>query len=390
MPASPSSLISSLSCAPALVGVPQAAAGLPAVLAHVPDPRAARGIRHRLPAVVSAAVCAVIAGYLSYTAIAEWAADASTATVLALGIAPDRRPSEAMIRRLLQAIDPDLLTAAIGSWLAAQASGTAPASRRAIAVDGKTLRGSRDATTAARHVLTAYDVNGGVVLAATDVEGKTNEITRFAPLLDQINDLSNTVITVDALHCQRDHVTYLTSRGADWILTVKGNQPKLRTQLAGLPWKTVSPADRHEDRGHGRREIRTLKAVTIEAGIEFPHAVQALQIRRRRRRLDQPKRFTTETIYAITNLRPHQARPAELATWIRGHWAIENQIHWIRDVTYDEDRSQIRTGTGPHVMAALRNAAISALRTAGATNIAAANRHHARDSTRPPALLGIT
>ena len=82
--------------------------------------------------------------------------------------------------------------------------------------------------------------------------------------------------------------------------------------------------------------------------------------------------------------------PAQLAAWIRRHWHIENKIHWVRDVTYDEDRSQIRTGTGPQVMAALRNAAIGALRLTGVTNIAAANRHHARDPNRPLALLGIT
>ncbi|WP_281939329.1 transposase [Micromonospora sp. AKA38] len=113
-------------------------------------------------------------------------------------------------------------------------------------------------------------------------------------------------------------------------------------------------------------------------------------MRRRRRRLDQPKRFTTETVYAITDLRVHQAKPAQLAAWIRDHWSIENKVHWVRDVTYDEDRSQIRTGTGPEVMAVLRNTAIGALRLTGVTNIAAANRHHARDSTRPLALFGIT
>jgi Transposase DDE domain len=103
-----------------------------------------------------------------------------------------------------------------------------------------------------------------------------------------------------------------------------------------------------------------------------------------------PKRFTTETVYAITDLQPHQAKPWQLADWIRGHWTIENRTHWVRDVTYDEDRSQIRTGTGPQVMATIRNAAISALRLAGNTNIAAANRHHARNAGRPLALLGIT
>jgi predicted transposase YbfD/YdcC len=363
-------------------------AGLPAALAHLPDPRARRGVRHRLPVVVSAAICAVVAGYRSYTAIAEWVGDVPATTVIALGIDPERRPSEAMIRRLLQALDPDLLTAAIGDWLTTTAQ--APATKRAIAVDGKTLRGSRTIDTTARHVLAACDQDTSVVLASTDVDGKTNEITRFAPLLDQIGDLRNTVITVDALHCQRDHVAYLAERGADWILTVKGNQPTLHHQLAALPWRAVPDATRDTGRGHGRREIRTLKVLTISTGIDFPHASQAIQIRRRRHRLDQPKRFTTETIYAITNLRVHQAKPAQLAAWIRRHWHIENQIHWVRDVTYDEDRSQIRTGTGPHVMAALRNAAIGALRVAGVTNIAAANRFHARDSNRPLALLGIT
>lgn len=390
MPALPSSLICSLSDAPA-VTVAETAVGLPAVLAGLPDPRACRGVRHRLTAVVTAAVCAVVAGYRSYAAIAEWVADAPASTVLALGIDPDRRPSEAMIRRLLQALNPDRLSAAVGGWLAARTTvQTAAAGRRAIAVDGKALRGSRTTTEPARHVLAACDQATGIVLASTDVDGKTNEITRFGPLLDQVGDLRDTVVTVDALHCQRDHVTYLTERGAHWIMTVKANQPRLHAQLAALPWTAVPDADRDTSRGHGRREIRTLKILTIAAGIEFPHAAQALQIRRRRRRLDQPKRFTTETVYAITSLPIHQAKPAQLAAWIRGHWHIENKIHWVRDVTYNEDRSQIRTGTGPQVMAALRNAAIGALRTAGITNIAAANRHHARDSTRPLALLGIT
>src|SRR3954453_2686379 len=116
MPASPSSLISALSCPPAGVTLPDTA-GLPAALAHLPDPRARRGVRHRLPVVLSAAVCAVVAGYRSYTAIAEWIDDVPATTALMLGIDPDRRPSETMIRRLLQALDADQLTAAISAWL---------------------------------------------------------------------------------------------------------------------------------------------------------------------------------------------------------------------------------------------------------------------------------
>lgn len=143
MPALPSSLIASLSAAPAGLRPPELTVGLPAALAAVPDPRARRGIRHHLTVVLTAAVCAVVAGYRSYTAIAEWVADLPADTAVLLGIDADRRPSEAMIRRLLQAIDPDLLTAAVGIWLAARIPAPAPGSRRAIAVDGKTLRGSR-------------------------------------------------------------------------------------------------------------------------------------------------------------------------------------------------------------------------------------------------------
>src|SRR3954470_7593754 len=152
MPALSSSLISSLSSAPAGTCLPDSAAGLLTALAKLPGPRARRGVRHALVAVVGAAVCAVVAGYRSYAAIAEWVADVPAETALLLGIDAGRRPSEAMIRRLLQALDPDRLTAVIGAWLAAQVPATSAGSRRAIAVDGKTIRGSRAGDTTARHV----------------------------------------------------------------------------------------------------------------------------------------------------------------------------------------------------------------------------------------------
>src|SRR3954454_23622377 len=156
MPALPSSLISSLSAAPVAASAPESVAGLPAPLADLPDPRARRGVRHRLTVVVTAAVCAVVAGYRSYAAIAEWVADVPATTALALGIAPDRRPSEAMIRRLLQGLDPDLLTTAVATWLTSRVT-AAPVSRRAIALDGKALRGSRTPDTAAEHTMAACD-----------------------------------------------------------------------------------------------------------------------------------------------------------------------------------------------------------------------------------------
>ena len=122
----------------------------------------------------------------------------------------------------------------------------------------------------------------------------------------------------------------------------------------------------------------------------FPHAAQAIKLVRRRRPLRPGGKWKTVTVYAITSLTAFQADPVLLARWIRGQWSIENRLHWVRDVSFDEDRSQIRTAHGPQVMAALRNLAITALRLSGATNIAAALRHHARDTSRPLATYAIT
>ncbi|GAA1403858.1 hypothetical protein GCM10009613_65520 [Pseudonocardia kongjuensis] len=116
----------------------------------------------------------------------------------------------------------------------------------------------------------------------------------------------------------------------------------------------------------------------------------AIKLVRRRRPLRPGGRWRTVTVYAITSLTGFDADPGLLARWIRGHWGIENRLHWVRDVTYDEDRSTVRTGDAPQVMAAFRNLAITTLRLSGATNIAAALRHHARDTLRPLSTFKIT
>ena len=253
------------------------------------DPRKPRGVRHGLVVVLTAAVCAVAAGARSFVAVAEWVADLPDAAAVALGT--DRRcPSESTIRRVLARVDADRFDAVIGGFVQRLCAATAPVGRRRVlAVDGKTLRGSRahrsDGEACGRHLLAVIDQHTRVVLGQIDVDGKTNEITAFTPLLDTLTgtDLTGVVITADALHTQREHVADLPPRGAHWVLTVKGNQPRLRRQLAGLPWRQVEPGHRSTETAHGRREIRTLKVVTIAAGIEFPHATQAIQITRRTR-----------------------------------------------------------------------------------------------------------
>ena len=203
----------------------------------------------------------------------------------------------------------------------------------------------------------------------------------FPVLLGRMN-ITGVVITADAMHAQRGHATYLAGRGAHFLLTVKRNQPGLFAQLAALPWRQVPVADETRERGHGRDERRTLKATAVAAGLVFPHAAQAIQIVRRRR-VSRKKKWSRETVYAVTSLAAVQASPAELAAIIRGHWMIEDRLHWVRDMDYDEDRSQVRTASAPRVMATLRNLAITILRLAGHASIAAALRHHARRPDRP-------
>jgi predicted transposase YbfD/YdcC len=168
---------------------------------------------------------------------------------------------------------------------------------------------------------------------------------------------------------------------------VKANQPTLHCQLRRLPWREVPVADHTHDRGHGRVELRRLQVTTV-AGLDFPHATQALRITRRVRSL-AGRRWRTMTVYALTSLTAAQASPARLADWIRGQWGIE-ALHHLRDVTFAEDASQTRTGTAPRAMASLRNLAIGILRARGHRNIAAALRTNTRDATRVLPRLGIT
>jgi hypothetical protein len=168
---------------------------------------------------------------------------------------------------------------------------------------------------------------------------------------------------------------------------VKANQPTLLERCQRLPWHRVPVLDRTRDRGHGRVEVRSLKAVSVRH-LGFPHAAQVLQVTRKTRDL-HANRWRTVTVYAVTSLGFELARPARLADLLRGHWAIE-ALHHVRDATFAEDASQVRTGAAPGVMAALRNLVIGVLSRAGLVNVAAALRRHARDPRRPLATLGIS
>jgi len=148
------------------------------------------------------------------------------------------------------------------------------------------------------------------------------------------------------------------------------------------------------DPGHGRIEHREIWTSTaLNDYVDFPHVAQVFCIRRTTTDLHgnviKGRKSTTDRAYGLTSLSPRQASPADLLAYNRGHWEIENRLHHVRDMTYDEDRSQVRKGRRPPVMATLRNTAISLLRLAGAGNIAAATRHLGRERERPLRLLGL-
>ncbi|HEV8648842.1 MAG TPA: ISAs1 family transposase [Actinomycetes bacterium] len=253
-------------------------------LVQIPDLRHRRGRRHTLGAVLAVAVAAVVAGASSLAAIGEWASDAPCQVLAALGVRRDpltgawRPPGEATVRRVLARIDADALDRAIGAWLAARppprpANPPPPARspRRAVAIDGKTLRGSGHHGHGQVHLLAVMDHTTRAILGQTDVDPTTNEIARFRPLLDRL-DLTDTVVTADALHTQREHADWLvTEKEAAYVLIVKANQPTLHQQLRRLPWREIPVADHTRDRGHGRVETRRLQVTTVPAaGLDSP------------------------------------------------------------------------------------------------------------------------
>jgi predicted transposase YbfD/YdcC len=229
-----------------------------------------------------------------------------------------RRPSESAIRRILQKVDPEALDRAVSDWLLARADSTSPPTPdppektppetppgksapgkgagpgpapigpppRVIAVDGKSARGARRADGRAVHLLAAFDTRSGIVLGQSVVDDKSNEITAFTPLLDRV-DITDAIITADALHTQDGHADYLHRRGAHYVFIVKANRPKLHQRLAGLPWPDIPAVHLTHDAAHGRRETRTLKLAAVSnpvtGALPFPHAELAIQIVRRRR-----------------------------------------------------------------------------------------------------------
>jgi predicted transposase YbfD/YdcC len=406
--------------------------GLLSVLGRVPEHRKARGIRHELAALLAVATAAVLSGADSTAAIAQYARTLPQPALASLGIRRNKRtrtylaPAYQTLRRAIRAVDAHALDTAVTGWLHAQVNtghlSPGQLTRLIIALDGKTVRGAKDAAGNQLHLFAALIHGEATVIAQHPLDTKTNELSGFIPLLDQIAEhhhtepdhhdhdhdhdhdhsdsdsdsevdgpsggpgkLHGVIVTADALHTHRTHTHYLREHGGDYVLIAKGNQPRLFAALDALPWTTIEIGHTEQDKGHGRRDRRVLKVIDLtdpahqHHRVHFPGARQAFLIERYRHFPDGT--VTAAAILGITSLTPKQASPADLADLIRGHWHIEAHHH-VRDVTFKEDASTIRAGTGARVMAIIRNVVISLLNRAGYHNIAEGRRAATWDRNR--------
>lgn len=356
-------------------------------LSKIPDHRMPRGVRHLKISVLAISICAILSDAHHFAAIAEWAKRCTQNMLKRLGCRRNPRtnlyepPSEPTIRRFLQKADGDAVDKSICGWLQSLAGKESP-----VAVDGKTLRGARQENGRQVHLLSAFLHDKGIVLAQRQVDSKTNEITTVPALLDNL-DLEGRVVTLDAMHTQKETARYLVEeKRADYLLTVKDNQPTLKKDIEDLSLVDFPPQRQTLEKGHGRLEIRNIRTSTeLNDYLDFPYVGQALCICREVLDLKTNKE-RKETVYVITSLSPEKADPSRLLELNRGHWSIENRLHYVRDVTFNEDRSQIRTDHAPRLMAAFRNLAISLLNWFGCRNKAKTLREMA---TKPHLALSM-
>jgi predicted transposase YbfD/YdcC len=378
------------------------AAGTWQKLEALPDPRSPQGRIYPLSCLIAIALCAfTAAGNDRLTAVGQWIKRASQQDLARLRAPWDplagryRAPDEKTIRVVLDRLDPRALArallgpgpggrrhpggptaASVRGYRARRAAQRAQALARgrltAVAVDGKTCCGARRGDGTRVHLLGVAE-HGGRLLDHVEVDVKHNETSHFTALLGPV-DLAGAVVTFDALHTVRANLDWLvTDKKAHYIAVVKGNQPLLHAQVRALPWRQVPAGSATRERGHGRAETRTVKAAHV-ASLDFPHARQAIKITRWRQET-ATGRTSRQTVYAVTTLTSAEATAGDLARLAREQWTIEVHHH-VRDVTFGEDTSASRTGSGPANLATIRAAITAALKDAGYLHIPEGRRDH--------------
>jgi len=338
---------------------------LAAHFTRLPDPRVRRTRRHALVDILVITVCAVICGADDWVAIARFGRAKRTWFRQFLAL-PHGIPSHDTFGRVFAALDPHAFHAAFLAWVASVAT-LLPGD--VIAIDGKTLRRTFDTASqkAAIHMVSAWATTQGLCLGQVKTDAKSNEITAIPALLDVLA-LAGRIVSIDAMGCQPAIARRIRDRGGDYVLSLKANQPRLHEDVQAL----FLDAEAHGlrdlphtcaetvDADHGRLEVRRAWAtddlVCLSSRRRWPGLRSVLRVDAARTVGTQTSR---ETRYFISSL---PADAAHLARIVRGHWTIENGLHWILDVAMHQDHTRIRTGHAPENLATLHHIALNLLK----------------------------
>ena len=334
----------------------------------LPDPRHTRNRRHLLGDILVIAVCGVIVGCTGPTAIERWAKAKQDwlGKLLAL---PNGIPSRDCIRRVLSTLQPEAFQTCFQSWIASLMSED-DSIRPTIAIDGKTMRRSHDraAGLGPLHLVSAWASEHGLALGQVATEEKSNEITAIPELIDRI-DVKGAIVTIDAMGCQKDIARKIVAARGDYVLAVKDNQPKLHQAIRAFFREHLEddlqgvPHRRHETRekGHGRRDERYYYLAKLPRDFplrkEWP-SVKAIGMAVRMTEKDDGA--TGDDVRYFIASRYLSGR--RFAQAVRGHWGIENSLHWVLDVTFDEDQTRTRERRMADNLSWLRRFAISLLK----------------------------
>ena len=333
--------------------------------ADLPDPRLDRNKFHALTDILAIALCAVIGGAETWEQIAEYGRrkEAFFRRFLALthGV-----PSHDTFYRVFCALDPAEFADCFGRWMAAACEGTGLVP---VAIDGKAARRSRKATfSGCLHLVTAWATENGVALGQRSVADGSHEIAAVPELL-RVLDLTGALVTLDAAGCQKEIAGQIREQGGDYLLAVKGNQPDLRDAVAAAFDRALDAEfagvryDQHagEEDGHGRHEERYVTVIYDPPGLPpgWPDVAAVVEVNRER--VAGGKREVTSHHY----LTSYRGTAAELGGLVRGHWGIENGLHWVLDVAFREDQSRTRAGHAGANLGMLRRVAVSLLKRAG-------------------------
>jgi predicted transposase YbfD/YdcC len=345
------------------------------LFATLADPRRKEGQRYSLAYLLTCLVAALLCNCNSTVAIAEWCRDHRDLLERLFGPRRFFCPSDSLYRVLLPRLSAEHLEWALADWLRVTLHAQAD---DPIALDGKSVRGAATDKQKAPHLLSFCTHQSQEILVQVRVSEKTNEIPIAQQLLPCL-PVAGRVYTADAMHTQVNFLTLVHFWKGDVVLAVKSNQPTLYADL------TTFFADPHTSFTHdlttdyhrGRVEVRSIKVSTeLNAYLSatWPFIAQVAQLIRTTT-VRRTNKTTQEIVYLITTLPPHLASPRRLLDLVRGHWCIENSLHYVRDVTFGEDRSRLRSGQAPQIMAALRNLAITLMHRAGQFQIASTRRY---------------